>query len=155
MFDNNEDDDEVNENLDDLTYEIANFEEFAIDMRIVAYDQVMMGLSAKSGKPYKPLITEATTRDKPVDVPKEVQEELDTVFPLKVVSEIIKLCIKTDMKDDRWFINKKGYIRTQAALNSEFFGRLLNHMTDEGVMEMCCDKGEIIYRLTEKGKKAK
>ena len=155
MFDNNDDEDEVNENLDNLTYEIANFEEFAIDMRIVAYDQVMIGLSARSGKPYTPLISENSPRDKPVDVPKEVQEELDTVFPLKVVSEIIKLCISSERKDDRWFINKKAYIRTQAALNSEFFGRLLNHMTDEGVMEMCCDKGEIIYRLTEKGKKAK
>jgi predicted transcriptional regulator len=151
----NDDEDEVNENLDDLTYEISDFEEFAKDMRIVAYDQVMIGLSAKSGKPYTPLITEKTTRDKPVDVPADVQEELDNVFPLKVVSEIIKLSIKSERKDDRWFINKKGYIRTQAALNSEFFGRLLNHMTDEGVMEMCCHNGEIIYRLTEKGKKAK
>lgn len=149
MFDNNDEEPEVNE---ELGYAIVDWHDFMTDTRIIVHDHVFGGMERQAGRHYEPIIdvSKPKIHGQAPDVSETLQQDLDRIFPLSLVEETIKRILPE--KDGRWYVNKKNYIKLQTILNEQYFGRILNDMVDQGLMDMCCDKGEIVYRLTPKGK---
>jgi len=156
MFDNNDEEPEVNE---ELGYAIVDWHDFMVDTRLIVHDHVFGGMERQAGRHYEPIIdvSKPKVHGQPPEVSETLQRDLDRIFPLSRLEETIKRILpsKEIQGELRWFVNKKNYIKLQTILNEQYFGRILNDMVDQGLMDMCCDKGEIVYRLTPKGKNTK
>jgi hypothetical protein len=132
---------------------VGDWDMFSRDTRIAVHDYVMGQMSKNAKQPYEPIIDPNQKGLQHIDVPPEIEEELNGILPL---SEVVRVCKKCFLfKDNEWFMNERMYVKAINLLNEEYLGRTFSKMVDQGLAEMCCDKGEILYRLTPKGKNKK
>lgn len=150
--------DSSNDSSDDRLkafYPITDVYLFCKDIRIVVYDFLKGNIAKNSGNEYKPLIDPKAEGIVPVELPEDIQKELDRILPLEYVIERAKKKFKYDADNEMYLTSEEIYSKLCAELSDYYVQHMFSLMVDDGFAELCCDEGKLFYRLTIKGKRLK
>lgn len=137
---------------DDEDFMISDIELFCRDIRIRMYDACMIKLTRGSGTTYTPIAAPTEPADGTYldRLPASIEADLE-----KIVSMVeMQMECKTHLKpiNDTFVVNEEAYNKLLDSVHGLIIGRMMHKLCKDGILEMCCDDGKIIYRQTPKGR---
>jgi len=133
-----------------LVFPINDVDTFCQDTRIVVHDFVMGNLAKNTNIPYVPLLNPEGEHPSFDELSKAIQKDIDKSLPKEVTMSIIKKKLKYDEENCFYLLSEEIYSKLWYILSQEYFQRMFSSMVEDGLAELCCDKGDVFYRLTKK-----
>lgn len=130
---------------------ISDLQLFCRDIRIRIYDFYMASMAKQNRTKYVPILNEKSPSDPAYldSLPKEVEKDLESIVSLKEMGYECKAHLNP--MDDTYIVNNDSYNKLLESVHNLMAGKILHGLTKEGILEMCADNGNIVYRRTAKG----